>query len=128
MIMTRSEGRASKQWASQTVCVIDPPLTSPAALVLLAKKYFSLDRSIYSEIRMTKIRRKWMKLQMKTPDSKGGLTCTLCGRKGLKPSSVDKNKLATLDHVIPIGIGGDWRDPNNFQVACYHCNVHKTTY
>jgi 5-methylcytosine-specific restriction endonuclease McrA len=121
----RAAGRRDRQWVIQVVHISDPPLDSPAALALLAKMYFALDRTIYSEARMTKIRRKWMKKQMKTPDEMGGLTCVLCGKKGLLPNSKSKKKLATLDHIIELKCNGPWADPNNFQVACYHCNTHR---
>jgi 5-methylcytosine-specific restriction endonuclease McrA len=102
-------------------------MTSPTAanLVLLTREYIKADRTIYSNRRMQRIRDKWMKKMMKTPDEKGGLTCALCGKKGLLPNVKDKNKVATLDHVVDIGVGGSWRNPENFQVACYTCNTGK---
>lgn len=125
--MTRSQGKnGSTRWVIQAVHIGDPDITSGASLALLAKKYYTLDRSIYSEWRMTRIRRKWMKKLMKTPDEEGGLTCAICGRKGLKPDErQDRNKQATLDHIHEIGKGGSWNDPINFQVACYPCNSYK---
>jgi 5-methylcytosine-specific restriction endonuclease McrA len=121
----RANGRKYKQWLVQVVNISDPPITSPAAIVLLSKMYFQLDKSIYSETRMTRIRNKWMKKMLKTPDEKGGLTCAICGRKGLLPHITDKNKLATVDHIIELKCGGPWADPDNFQVACYPCNTHR---
>lgn len=121
----RANGRKYRQWLIQVVHISDPPVNSPAALVLLAKMYFKLDKSIYSESRMTRIRKKWMKKQMKTPDEKGGLTCVLCGKKGLLPDTNNKNNLATVDHIIELKCNGPWADPTNFQVACYHCNTNR---
>jgi len=67
-----------------------------------------------------------MKLQMKTPDSEGGLTCALCGKKGLKYRGAKRRReQATLDHIVEIVNGGCWHDPNNFQVVCYACNANK---
>ncbi len=124
--MTRSEGKTNSiRWVVQVVHISDPPINSPAALALLAKKYYTLDRSIYSEFRMTRLRNKWMKLQMKSPDALGGLTCGICGRKGLKYKDHTQENLATLDHIVEIFKGGDWRDPSNFQVACKKCNDSK---
>jgi 5-methylcytosine-specific restriction endonuclease McrA len=58
-------------------------------------------------------------------DEMGGLTCVICGRKGLNPWTEDVSKRAVLDHIIEIAVGGDWRDPNNFQVLCDCCNGKK---
>jgi 5-methylcytosine-specific restriction endonuclease McrA len=128
MTMTRAVGRASTRWVTQTVNIVEPNLSSAAALVLLSKKLFSADKTIYTNCRMMKVRQKWMKLQMKTPDELGGLTCAICNRKGLNPFSkrLDKSDWATLDHVIDIQHGGSWFDHSNFQVACYECNMNKS--
>lgn len=128
MISSRSYGRSSRRWVIQAVQITEPDITSPAALVLLAKKYFGLDKSIYTEFRMTKIRNRWMRNKLKTPDTKGGLTCQICGRQGLQPFKMsDKNKLATLDHIIELKEGGKWNDPTNFRVACYSCNTNRNS-
>ncbi len=123
--MTRSQGKQNRYWAVQVVHVDDPPITSPAQLVLMAKYYLSQDKSIYTEYRMHHIRDKWMKLQMKTPDSQGGLTCRNCGRNGLKPWTKNVKERAVLDHIHEISLGGRWDDPNNFQVLCDSCNITK---
>lgn len=124
-MMTRSKGRQARYWAIQVCHIQDPPPTSPAQLVMMAKHFVSLDKSIYTEFRMHKIRNKWMKLQMKTPDELGGLTCAHCGRKGLQPFDAPVEDRAVLDHKIEIAAGGDWRDPSNFQVLCDRCNGKK---
>jgi hypothetical protein len=124
-MMTRSQGRNLKFWTNQKVAVENPPVTSAAALVLLIKKYLPLDKSIYTDSRMSRLRNSWLKKQMKTPDEEGGLTCAICKRKGLKPHSSNKKKLATLDHIVNILDGGSWNDPSNFQVACVQCNTWK---
>ena len=124
--MTRSQSRSSRNRASQIVNVIEPDISSAASLVLLVKKYCSMDKDIYAEGRMSRLRRKWINNLMKTPDEKGGLTCAICGRKGLLskvPQRNNRENLATLDHIIRIIDGGKWNDPNNFQVACYKCNI-----
>lgn len=123
--MTRSKGKRSRHWAIQVVHIEDPPITSPAHLVLLAKQYCAQDKGIYTEFRMHKIRHKWMKLQMKTPDALGGLTCAKCKREGLKPWTKDIKERAVLDHVHEISLGGAWNDPQNFQVLCDRCNTRK---
>lgn len=125
----RAAGRLSKRWAQQTVLCDDPPTSSPAAMVLLVRKYFLLDRTIFSERRMLKIRTRWMKAQVKNSRivyHTGKLRCKICGRGGLDPFTTDKNKLATLDHIVELSKGGSWSDPNNFQVACYRCNGRRS--
>jgi 5-methylcytosine-specific restriction endonuclease McrA len=66
-----------------------------------------------------------MKQQMKQPDLMGGLTCVHCGRMGLQPFKANSNDRAVLDHKLEICLGGDWRDPKNFQVLCDRCNGKK---
>lgn len=124
-MMIRSAGKQARQWVVQAVHITEPPITSPAALALLAKQYFLADKSIYTETRMSRIRKRWMKNLMKTPDSQGGLTCVLCETKGLDPYTEDIDNQATLDHIIELKCGGAWNDPTNFQVMCYRCNNHK---
>lgn len=124
--MTRSQGKQyRKMWAMQVVHVQTPVVNSAANLVLLSKMYLQQDRTIYSELRMNRIRTKWMALQMKTPDEKGGLTCVHCGRKGLLPWTDDVRQKAVLDHILEISDGGSWHDPANFQVSCDRCNNMK---
>jgi 5-methylcytosine-specific restriction endonuclease McrA len=98
-------------------------------MVLLVRKYFLLDRTIFSERRMLKIRTRWMKEQVKNSRCcfhTSKLRCKICGRSGLDPFTKDKNKLATLDHIVELSKGGSWDDPNNFQVACYRCNARRS--
>ena len=124
--MTRSKGKQSRSWAVQVVHIQDPRVNSAAHLCLLTKKYLMEDKGIYTEFRMHKLRNKWMKLQMKGYlDELGGLTCAICGRKGLNPWTADVNMRAVLDHIREIADGGDWKDPENFQVLCDRCNGQK---
>lgn len=124
--MTRSQGKQSRSWAIQVVHIEDPPINSAAHLCLLAKKYSAADKSIYTEFRMHKLRNKWMKLQIREHiDEQGGLTCAHCGQMGLQPWTEDVKMRAVLDHKIEIALGGDWRDPTNFQVLCDRCNGQK---
>lgn len=127
MTTSRTYGKSIRLRAMQQVFIQDPPITSPAALVLLAKQYLSLDRSIYTHFRMTHVRNAWMREQLKTnKDAKGGLTCAICGRIGLNPFAEHKKRQATLDHILELSKGGKWNDPNNFQVACHQCNGLKS--
>ena len=125
-MMTRSKGRQSRSWAVQVIHIQDPPPTSPAQLVLLAKQYSAQDKSIYTEFRMHKLRNKWMKIQMKEHlDEQNGLTCAHCQRKGLQPWTADVSMRAVLDHIVEIAANGKWNDPDNFQVLCDRCNSQK---
>lgn len=122
----RSDSKKVMFWVCQFVHVEEPDVTSPAALALLTKKLFLEDKSVYTEKRMGKIRNRWFKERMKHLDSKGGLTCAICGKQGLQPFDCkSKKKLATLDHVVDLHFNGAWKDPANFQVACYRCNTRK---
>jgi 5-methylcytosine-specific restriction endonuclease McrA len=123
--MTRSRGYRTVEYAAQAVYIVNYDIPTAANLVLLTREYIKADRTLYTNRRMQRLRDSFMKKMLKTPDEKGGLTCALCGRKGLLVKTKDKNKLATLDHIIDIGDGGSWRSSNNFQVACYPCNVRK---
>jgi 5-methylcytosine-specific restriction endonuclease McrA len=125
-MMTRSKGKQCRSWAVQVVHIEDPPVNSAAHLCLLAKKYFTADKSIYTEFRMHKLRNKWMKLQIREHlDELGGLTCAHCHRKGLSPWTADVSMRAVLDHRIEIAANGKWNDPDNFQVLCDRCNGQK---
>lgn len=124
--MTYSHSRTvGRRWTSQIVYVQNPQVSSPAALVLLSRMYSAVDKSFYTTARMHRIRTRWMKSLMKSPDEKGGLTCAICGKKGLLPFTSNSGKLATLDHIVSISNGGSWYDTNNFQVACRRCNNGK---
>lgn len=126
MSCTRAQGKAYERWSEQNVHVEKPAISSMAALALLSRDLVSADKSIYTHFRMLKLRRKWMNIQMQNPDEKGGLTCVLCGRQGLDPFTTDLGQIATLDHIHTISQGGVWNDPENYQVACYHCNQVKS--
>ena len=126
MCCTRAQGKAYDHWNKQAVFIADPPASAPAALVLLAQSLRILDKSIYTHARMLRLRYRWMRERMKTPDVEGGLTCAMCGKTGLNPFTQDLEKLATLDHIRDIREGGIWNHPNNFQVACWQCNQSKS--
>jgi len=49
--------------------------------------------------------------------SKHGCVCKLC----LKRFSLN---LLTLDHIMPLALGGTWAI-HNLQLACYPCNQEK---
>jgi 5-methylcytosine-specific restriction endonuclease McrA len=120
--MTRARGKITEKWFTQAVYIKNPPISSMAHLVLLAKQYFPLDKSIYTEARMSAVRRKWIKQQIKN----GELVCAICGKRGLISNHPLSSKRATLDHIIDISRGGAWNDTSNFQIACYRCNLLKS--
>jgi 5-methylcytosine-specific restriction endonuclease McrA len=123
--MTRADASKYDKWRGQSILIEEPPITSPAALVFLTRKMFTMDKSIFSNFRMLRLRDKWMLEQQQKSENNGELTCAICGRKGLNPFISNKNILATLDHIVSIGKGGSWNDTSNFQVACYQCNMKK---
>jgi len=119
------EYKSKQKWIEQIVLISEPPISSPAALVILSQKYLSSDKSIYTPKRMYSIKRKWIRTMMKQADKKDGLICSICGRKGLPPIHPNRNMVATLDHIIELRNGGSWNDPTNFRIACYKCNLKR---
>ena len=72
-----------------------------------------------------KLRKKWM-VEQEEIHGKSNLTCSLCGKTNLDPWTTDKNKLATIDHILPCSRYPHlWNVTTNFQVACYRCNNKK---
>ena len=97
----------------------------PGALVMLNRHYANKDVSCYNWKVWLRIRDRWMKDQ-EVVYGKANLTCAICGKTHLDPFTKDKNKIATIDHVLPVKrMPHLWREPSNFQVACYHCNMKK---
>lgn len=54
----------------------------------------------------------------------GNLKCQICGAENLERGSVTKKakKLATIEHVIPIALGGLKYNSKNFICTCSDCN------
>lgn len=54
--------------------------------------------------------------------------CYLCGNKTERPTALtklsDMARLATIDHVIPLALGGE-DTKFNVRCACYGCNAAK---
>lgn len=55
----------------------------------------------------------------------GELFCEFCGQRHLDAETTDKDRLATIDHILPLSKGGDRYDEANLAVACYRCNMKK---
>lgn len=53
------------------------------------------------------------------------INCVYCKRKNLEPFTKDRNKMATLDHIMPISKGGKVFDLENLTIACDTCNRGK---
>lgn len=53
-----------------------------------------------------------------------GWRCGICGRRTLKGKKVPHPRAATLDHVIPMSLGGG-HIRANVQCACFECNTRK---
>ena len=54
----------------------------------------------------------------------GTLTCCHCGRKNLKFCGNGRD-VATVDHIIPVSLGGPKYDTTNFQLMCAKCNSRR---
>ena len=88
-----------------------------------------------------KERAKWLQFRDKWIANKD-LVCHYCGRKDLLDDAPDNPRtlkchifrrkngmkqedVATIDHVIPISIGGERYDETNLVVCCCWCNSQK---
>ena len=113
--------------------ILDEPTTSKSysALIMLNRQLSRLDPSskltkALRNLRQAKFNLKWIKEQKKIF---GILKCAYCGHavdifKYSKKSN-GKLRLATVDHFIPIFLGGGRLDTDNFVVACEKCNGKK---
>ncbi len=53
-----------------------------------------------------------------------GYRCHLCGKKCRKGAKVPQPKAPTIDHVVPLNVGGT-HEPVNCRTACFLCNATK---
>ncbi len=72
-------------------------------------------------------RRKFLRKKIKSEE---GLNCYYCGMtdlitKGHEDPEIPKNRKATIDHIVPLSLGGEYLDQNNWHVACQECNEKK---
>ena len=99
------------------VLVDDPHPQSMAALVLLAGR---LQKETIQD---------WLNFRIAFLNSiisiRGDLVCAHCQAKGLLIETDDTDKLATVDHVVPLSKGGEQFDRTNCIVACYPCNNNR---
>lgn len=97
---------------------------SAGGLYLLTKHFYKKDKTRYSDLKMKRIRDRYMKELARQNEF---LTCWLCGRNDLQIGLPESHpQVATLDHFIPISMGGEWNDEENFRVACRTCNNHRS--
>lgn len=98
----------------------NPHPQSLANLVLMNKEYEKHDRSRNWRTKLADRHRIMRRLRQ------AGIpfTCVHCGRKKLDPFTDDKNKLATLDHVLPQSLGGS-SEERNLAISCYRCNTRR---
>ncbi len=59
----------------------------------------------------------------------GDIVCSYCNNRHLvieeEGMRVNQNIIATIDHIIPLSKGGDFKDPKNIRVSCGKCNSKK---
>jgi len=55
-----------------------------------------------------------------------GWICKICGKKVKKKARVPHHMAPTIDHIVPIDMGGQ-DSPINVQLACFKCNYEKGT-
>lgn len=70
----------------------------------------------------------WMKFRheyLTAKEKEGPLTCAYCNKTNLIAYTQDTQRLATVDHIVPIARGGQRFDVNNLCVACESCNRRK---
>jgi len=88
---------------------------SYAAWVLLNKKLNIAEQNLAE----------WLAFRSRFLDKFPKLVCSHCGKKGLLKDTDDTDRLATVDHVIPLSKGGAQFDENNCIVACFSCNNNR---
>lgn len=56
--------------------------------------------------------------------ARDGWRCQICWRKVNPTAKVPNSRAATIDHIVPLSIGGT-HEPINCQTACFSCNSLK---
>jgi 5-methylcytosine-specific restriction endonuclease McrA len=123
------EGEDNMKWVCDrnSVCIKEPNIQSRASLVLL-KNYY---REIYIK-QWVKFRQNYIRRQKELHH---GLFCHYCGKqlieKGVHPEKLTQQEndlVATVDHIIPLCLGGAERDESNLCVSCRACNNTKDAF
>lgn len=97
------------------------------ALLYTNRIYAKLDpdRALPKWKRWLQLRDHWI-TEQESIHGKNNLTCSICGKTGLKGFTKNKSEQATIDHIKPVAIFPNlWNVPSNFQIACYRCNQNK---
>lgn len=97
------------------------------SLVSLERHYTKLDpdRQVPNWVQWLRIRDKWM-VEQENIHGKDNLTCTICGKTGLKAFTKELKFQATIDHILPVSKFPElWNRPTNFQITCVRCNQKK---
>lgn len=104
----------------ELILIEDPHVKSRAAFLRLRKKLIVADDSS---------RAYWLRFRLQLLTTwlaeRGDLVCHYCGKPHLLIEDYDVNKVATLDHVMPLAKGGARYDVDNLVVACSPCNAKK---
>ena len=98
----------------------DPHPQSCAALVLLNQHFHRQDKD--NPFVWMRFRKKFVKSRKKH--------CEYCGKTKMRKVSNKKGKPAhsnalTVDHAIPISLGGKRFDESNLRICCWECNSAK---
>jgi 5-methylcytosine-specific restriction endonuclease McrA len=107
------------------------PASSWASAQLLRKELAKEDTENFIQTYHRGSARQWEKFKKKTFKSelkeKGILTCYHCERSPLRTGAQSCFQIwrATLDHIIPLSLGGARCDKNNVVVSCAACNSRR---
>jgi hypothetical protein len=131
MIKITKSRKHDKVKFNDLIYVDYPHINSRAGYILL-RHYFFFQGPHFDEMN------KWLNFRhiylSKVLKKEGDLVCHYCGETHLVIGHRDvhlmaKNtrnkKLATIDHINPLGGGGNKYDESNFVVSCKKCNNKK---
>lgn len=116
--LTSGQCRTCKQWfVSQH---LDVTCSTPCA------KRYRRDQAHAAEHRRKARKRQAFvaNVYRKKIFERDGYRCHLCGKKTKKDQVVPHPKAPTIDHVIPLAVGGT-HEPSNCRTACFLCNATK---
>lgn len=70
---------------------------------------------------------KWEKgITLRSLSEEHGMTCYICGCECVEPRGLNLPNEATIEHVVPIALGGS-HTRDNCRIACRDCNTKKGT-
>lgn len=121
----------NRKYEYHVISYFDVDIQSMAASLLLRNQYVMQDTShCNSSGKMSKASFSRLKIQVFEECRllhDGKLICSYCKRNDLNTDYKKRNKekLATIDHIIPISAGGEFLNKNNMCIACFPCNNKK---